>query len=271
MEWWQAVLLGAIQGLTEFLPISSSGHLLVAQDLLNVQLKGKQLDAFDVALHLGTLTAVISYFRDDLTRMAKAVINVGRTRAVKTTDERLGVLVMLGTFPAIIVYGIFKDTIQSAQDNFLLIGFMLISFCAVFAIADMRTSTKKIEQVRWRHALTIGFAQALALIPGTSRSGATISAGMLMGFDRPTAARFSFLLSVPIVLAATLLTLPDLASLGSSSSSGIFVVVLGAVSAGLTGYLAIAGLLKFLGGHALSWFSLYRIPVGIALIAYYWQ
>jgi undecaprenyl-diphosphatase len=269
MDWWQALVLGIVQGLTEFLPISSSGHLILAQELLGVELANEQLDAFDVALHLGTLVAVFSYFWSDIVRIVRAGAGSLVRRKVETTDERLAWFVALGTIPAIAAYALFGDAIQAAQDNYVLIGSMLIGFCLVFAIADRYCGTGDVDRLTLGRALAIGCGQALALIPGTSRSGATIATGMLVGLDRKAAARFSFLLSTPATLAALVLTSPDLVSGIGGDPSFFVATVVGTVAAGISGYIAIATLLRFLGGHALSWFSLYRIPAGIFILWYY--
>lgn len=263
MEWWQALILGIVQGLTEFLPISSSGHLIFAQELLGVEAEGAALDAFDVALHIGTLVAVFSYFRADLTAMAVGGARTLVRRRVETTDERLAWYVVLGTVPAIVAYLLFGDQIQAAQEAYVLISIMLIAFCAYFFLADWRGGSGALEGMRLWQALLIGVGQAVALIPGTSRSGATIATGMLVGLDRTAAARFSFLLSAPAILAATVLTLPDLVHAFREDVGFIVATLIGTVAAGVSGYVAVASLLRFLAGHALSWFAVYRIPVGL--------
>jgi undecaprenyl-diphosphatase len=159
--------------------------------------------------------------------------------------------------------------IQDAQDNVTLIALMLIGFSFVFILADRLRGEREIESASWRDAIAIGCAQAFALIPGTSRSGATISIGMMMGFDRKAAARFSFLLSAPVITAALLLTLPDLAEAGSQDMNFVIATAVGFVAAAISGYIAVAALLKFLGGHALGWFAVYRIPAGLFFLWYF--
>lgn len=269
MEWWQAIVLGVVQGLTEFLPVSSSGHLIIAQELLGVTGSDDDIVAFDVALHAGTLVALFAYFRHDLLGIARGWLQTLRTKRVETLEQRLSWLILLGTLPAIAVYLAFSDQIDKAEDNLVLVSSMLIGFSLVFIVVERLRGSKQIEHVRWYHALAVGFGQALALIPGTSRSGATISTGMAMGFERSAAARFSFLLSAPVVTSAFILTVPDLARASHADASFLVAVVCGVVAAALSGYLAVAGLLRFLGGHSLAWFAAYRIPVGIFFLWFF--
>ena len=269
MELWQAIVLGVIQGLAEFLPIYSSGHLLLVQELMGLDFSQDEEIAFDVALHAGTLVALFAYFRSDLLALGRAFVRSLRTRSAREPEERLSWLILLGTLPAIGAYLLFSDTIRSMEDRPLLIASMLIGVSFIFIIAERFRGTRAVEDVRWTHALAIGCAQAAALIPGTSRSGATISMGMLLGFERAAAARFSFLLSAPVITAALVLSLPDLARSGAASNEFLAATIIGFAAAAISGYVAVAALLRFLGGHSLAWFAAYRIPVGILFLAYF--
>ena len=269
MEWWQAIILGIVQGLTEFLPVSSSGHLLLLQDVMNVQASGDALDAFDVALHAGTLVALFAYFGSDLWAMAGAWFQSIRTRTMATPEARLAWLILLGTIPALVFFAVAGDFIDAAQENMTLIASMLIGVSFVFIIAERFKGERSTDQANWRDALAIGCAQALALIPGTSRSGATISMGMLLGFDRTAAARFSFLLSAPVITAALVKTTPELAHVSQQDTGFLIASIAGFVASAVSGYLAVSYLIKFLGNNSLSWFAGYRIPVGMFFLWYF--
>lgn len=269
MEWWQAIILGMVQGLTEFLPVSSSGHLIITQDLIGVTGDDEQVVAFDVALHAGTLVAVLTYFREDLSAVARGWVSSLRTRRADTPEQRLGWYIILGTLPAIVAFLLFSDLIDKAEDNLVLISSMMIAVSFVFIAVEFVGGRKQVSELRWWHALVVGCGQAVALIPGTSRSGGTISAGMALGFERAAAARFSFLLSAPVVLAAVILKFPELVRACAENSSFLLATVLGVTTAGLSGYLAVSALLRFLGGHSLAWFAAYRIPVGVLFLIYF--
>jgi undecaprenyl-diphosphatase len=198
----EALLLGIVQGLTEFLPISSSGHLILvpwAQDYTFLQENESFNKTFDVALHAGTLVAVIHYFRRELWAMARGVIASLRTRSIETSDQRLGWAIIVGTVPAVIVGGLGEDWIDENLGEPWMIAILLIVFGLVLAIADRLPQARSIETVTLRDGLKIGVAQALALAPGVSRSGVTISMGRYLGLDRDSAARFGFLLLTPAV------------------------------------------------------------------------
>lgn len=269
MELWEAIVLGVVQGLAEFLPISSSGHLLLVQQLMGLSLSRDETIAFDVALHAGTLVALFTYFRSDLAALLRAFERSLRTRRVDTTEQRLGWLILLGTAPAIATYLAFSQQLRAMEDRPVLIASMLIGVSFVFIIAERFRGERTMQDVGWRDALLIGIGQAAALVPGTSRSGATISTGMLLGFGRAAAARFSFLLSAPVVLAAVVLSLEDLASFSQANTGFLINTLAGFVAAAVSGYLAVAGLLRFLGAHSLAWFAAYRIPVGVLFLAWF--
>jgi undecaprenyl-diphosphatase len=258
----QAVVLGFVQGLTEFLPISSSGHLRIVPALLGWDDPGT---AFTAVIQLGTMAAVVLYFRHDLWRIARAWLSELRIPfAERSTDANLGWFIILGTIPISIVGLILKSQIESGARSLYLIGSALILFSFVMLWAE-RASTRERElsDMDGRDGLAIGFAQALALIPGVSRSGATISAGLLRNFDREAAARYSFLLSVPAVVLSGLFELKDV---GNGTGASMPATVIATIVAFVTGYIAIAWLLRYLAHHSLDVFVAYRIPLGILVL-----
>lgn len=272
MQWWEAIVLGLVQGLSEFLPISSSGHLILAREILGLDLPAEQAQAFDVAMHAGTLVALVIYFRDDLLQLVRAAVSSVRARAMRTTYERLVWLIALGTLPAVIVGALFADPLEGLSERPMLVASMLLAFSFVFIIAERFRGHRQLADIRWWHALLVGCAQAFALFPGTSRSGATISAGLFVGLERRVAARFSFLLAAPIVFAAFAMKSPDIAAASNESSAFLVSIVLGFVSAAISGFLAVAALLRFLASHSLAWFAAYRIPVALAMLAWlHWR
>ena len=274
MTWWQALILGIAQGLTEFLPVSSSGHLVLLEEMMGVEGSDELLKAFDVALHAGTFCAVVAYFRHDLVRMLAAWGRSVATRRIENTDQRVSWLIFIGTLPAIAAYLFLGDLLDRLEDDMTLVASMLIGVSAVFVLADLahdryaaRDEQVGLEGLRWYHGVLVGIAQAVSLIPGTSRSGATIATSMLLRVDRTTAARFSFLLGTPAVFGAFVVKLPDLAE--ASDPSFLFATLVGFVAAVVSGFWAIDVLLRFLGGHRLSWFVLYRVPVGIFFLVWF--
>ncbi|MGE4122843.1 MAG: undecaprenyl-diphosphatase UppP, partial [Solirubrobacterales bacterium] len=211
----EAVVLGLVQGLTEFLPISSSGHLRIVPALLGWEDPGT---GFTAVIQLGTMAAVLIYFRHDLWRIARAWLRELRTPIPRaSTEARLGWFILLGTIP-ISIFGIaFSNQIESGARDLYLIGSALILFSFVMLLAEhVGSHSRRIGEIKGRDGVFIGFAQALALIPGVSRSGATISAGLLRGFDRLAAARYSFLLSVPAVVLSGLFELRKIGGEGNA-------------------------------------------------------
>ena len=260
----QAIILGLVQGLTEFLPISSSGHLRIVPALLGWEDPGA---AFTAVIQLGTMAAVLVYFRADLWRIARAWLAELRVPfRRRSTDANLGWFILLGTIP-ISIFGIaFSDQIESGARDLYLIGSMLIAFSFVMLAAEhYGKREREIKTMNGRDGIFIGFAQALALIPGVSRSGATISAGLLRNFDRAAAARYSFLLSVPAVVLSGLYELKDIG--GGEDSVSTSATIIAALVAFASGYAAIAWLLRYLAHHSLNVFVAYRIPLGILVIA----
>jgi undecaprenyl-diphosphatase len=262
----QAIVLGIVQGLTEFLPISSSGHLRIVPAFLGWDDPGT---AFTAVIQLGTMAAVLLYFRRDLVRIATAWLASLRDPARRSElDARLGWYLILGTVP-IAVFGLaFKDQIENGARDLYLIGAMLVVFGLVLLVAEALSRRERdIATITRRDALVVGLAQALALVPGVSRSGATISAGLLLGFDRVSAARFSFLLSVPAVVLSGLFELRGVIDGSAEGAVGAGPTAVATVLAFITGYASIAFLLRFLTTHSTAVFVGYRIVLGGAVLA----
>jgi len=260
METWQELILALIQGLTEFLPISSSAHLILFPQLAGWEDQGL---AFDVAVHVGTLSAVIIYFRHELALMCRDWARSVTTRK-HTPESHLAWGVLLGTVPVGIFGLLFKDFIETSLRSPLVIAYATIGFGLLLWWADVRGKRRRDE-----HTLTlldilfIGIAQAIALIPGTSRSGITITAGLMLGLTRPAAARFSFLLSIPVITLAGILSMLDLLKGETALPWSDFA--LGAASAGITAYLCIHFFLRLLDRIGMLPFVIYRLVLGVLL------
>lgn len=257
----QAVAMGLVQGLTEFLPVSSSAHLRIAPELLGMKDPGA---AFTAVVQLGTLVAVLLYFRADLSGIARATWRGTRDASRRDDPEfRLGVVVLVGTLPIIAAGVVFRDAIETTFRDLQLIGWTLIVFGLVMEAADrLSRSDRDASRIGIGHGLLVGCAQALALIPGVSRSGATITAGRILGLERASAARFSFLLSVPaVVLSAAF----EARHIGTGSLE-LLPVAVATLAAFVSGYLSIAFLLRFLQTHHLTVFTAWRVAVGAAVL-----
>jgi undecaprenyl-diphosphatase len=259
----EAIVLGLVQGLTEFLPISSSGHLRIVPAMLGWEDPGA---GFTAVIQLGTMAAVLIYFRADLWRIAVAWLRELRVPVRQAShDARLGWFIVLGTIPISIFGFAFRDQIESGARSLYLIGSALILFSFVMLIAERVGSRRRtIAEMNGRDGLFVGIAQALALIPGVSRSGATISAGLFRGFDRVSAARYSFLLSVPAVVLSGLFELRKIGEDGGASAGATAIAT---VVAFVSGYVAIAWLLRYLGTHTLDVFVVYRIALGALVLS----
>jgi undecaprenyl-diphosphatase len=258
---FEAIVLGIVQGLTEFLPISSTGHLRIVPAFAGWEDPGA---AFTAVTQLGTMAAVLLYFRADLERIARAWLRSLRDPAARRDhDARLGWYIVLGTVPIGIFGLLFKDQIETGARDLYLIGTALIVLGLVLLLAErVGTRSRGIEEINRRDGIAVGFAQALALIPGVSRSGATITAGLFMGLDRIAAARFSFLLSIPAVVLSGLLELSSILSGEEGESTSLFNLALATLLAFVTGYASIALLLRYLERHSTVVFVIYRVALG---------
>src|SRR3954463_5492577 len=274
MSTFEAIVLGIVQGLTEFLPISSTGHLRIVPAFVGWDDPGS---AFTAVIQLGTTAAVLIYFREDLWRIARAWLGSLRRGAggirtgrggwrTMSTDARLGWFIVLGTIP-IGIFGLaFKHDIEHGARSLYLIGTVLIVFGLVMLAADRSArQTRKLDDMAPRDGLLIGAAQALALVPGVSRSGATISAGLFTGLTREAAARYSFLLSTPAIVLSALFELRKFAG-GDDVQAGPGALVLATLFAFAVGYWSIAFLLRWLARHSLGIFVAYRIALGTLVI-----
>ena len=263
MDALQAIVLGIVQGLTEFLPISSSGHLRIVPAVFGWDDPGA---AFTAVVQLGTMAAVLLYFRGDLWRIGRATLaGLRDPEQRRTLDARLGWYIVLGTIPISVIGLLFADPIETEFRNLYLIGTTLIVFGLIMLWADRVSKRERgVESLSARDGVTIGFAQALALVPGVSRSGATISAGLLLGLDRTAAARFSFLLSVPAVVLSGLF---ELRHIGDPGGASVGITALAVLLAFVSGYASIALLLRYLVRHGLGVFVGYRLVVGVLVIA----
>jgi undecaprenyl-diphosphatase len=257
-----AIVLGIVQGLTEFLPISSTAHLRIVPAFLGWSDPGA---AFTAVVQLGTMAAVLLYFRADLWRILRAwLISLRDADMRRTLEARLGWYIVLGTIPIGILGLIFKHPIENQFRSLYMIGGSLIVFGLVLAYVDMSARSERgIETLDRQDATAIGIAQALALVPGVSRSGATITAGLWRGLDREAAARYSFLLSVPAVVLSGLFELKDV---GSGGGAGAAPTIVATILAFVVGYASIAFLLRYLAENTLRLFVVYRVGMGLLVI-----
>jgi undecaprenyl-diphosphatase len=262
----EALLLGIVQGLTEFLPISSSGHLILVpwlQDYTFLEDNEAFNKTFDVALHAGTLVAAISYFRREVVLFTVAFFRSVRRRAIETGTERIAWAIAIGTVPAVIAGGLGSSFIEDHLGEPWMIGIQLIVFGALLGWADRLPQSRGFEQVRLGDGLKIGLAQVLALAPGTSRSG--ITAARYLGFDRDSAARVSFLLLIPAVFGATVYSAYKAIHDGLPDDVAGPIIV-GTIASAVSGYIAIAWLLRLVRTHSYRPFVLYRYFAGAGVL-----
>ncbi|MDO5098190.1 MAG: undecaprenyl-diphosphate phosphatase [Corynebacterium sp.] len=265
MSWLQVIVLSIVQGLTEFLPISSSGHLRIVSSLFFGQDAGA---SFTAVVQLGTEAAVLVFFAKDIYRIIIGWVRGLFDKEQRGFDYRMGWMVIVGTLPVAIIGFLAKDYIREVLRNMWITATVLVLFSFVFIAAEKWGKKERdYDQLTMKDAIVMGLAQCLALIPGVSRSGGTISAGLFVGLNREVAARFSFLLAIPAVLASGLFSLPDaFAPQAGLAASGAQLLV-GTMIAFALGYASIAWLLKFVSHHSFSWFAAYRIPVGLFVMA----
>jgi undecaprenyl-diphosphatase len=267
----QAIVLGIVQGLTEFLPISSSGHLIVVPALLGWDDPFIDSLAFSVMLHIGTLFALLAYFRDDWLRLVPAGLAAVRDRSLRDDpDRRLAWLLVVATIPAVIAGVLLNDLIENAIREPRLVAITLVLGALILFLADrLGSRSRRMESVTFPLAFGIGAAQALALIPGVSRSGISISAGLFGGLDRPAAARFAFLMATPITAGAGIWELRKVLSGEAGVAIPMAPLLAGMVAAFVFGLLAIAVTLRYLRMHGLGIFVAYRIALA-ALVLIAW-
>jgi undecaprenyl-diphosphatase len=261
-----AAILGSLQGLTEVLPVSSSAHLLLVPRLLGWPESGL---TFDVALHLGTMIALCTYFWRDIVELTLNFFTSFTARGAQTSRQRLPLYIIAGTFPAAIVGKLFEEPIEAIfRSSPLMIALFLIGFGLLLALADTIGSRRwKMERLTLVSALTIGLAQCLALIPGVSRSGITITAALFLGYTRDTAARFSFLLSLPIVAGAGILKMGHLFKQGIPPGE-LQPLLIGVATSAIFGYASVAFLLKLVQRSSLYPFVWYRLLAGSCVLVW---
>ena len=265
LELIQAIILGVVQGLTEFLPVSSSGHLLLSQYFLGMDQERFGL-AFDAAIHTGTVLAVVTYFWRDLLRMARAFLASLPEPNFEDRNQRMAYLILVATIPAGIVGFLFSSFFEQEVRSPWLVAFNLVLVGVLFIVGEaVGLRNRNSDKLGFGEALGIGLAQTAALFPGVSRSGATITLGLFLGLRRDEAARFSFLMSVPITTAAALLSLTDLFGKGVDAH-GALLFLAGSVSSGVVGYLAIRFLLGYLADHSLRVFAYYRFALAAVVV-----
>jgi undecaprenyl-diphosphatase len=264
MDIFQALILGIVQGLTEFLPVSSSGHLVLVPALLGW---AAPTIAFDTVLHLGTLFAVLAYFREDWVRIVRAGLGSIARRKVATPDERLAWYVAIGCVPAALAGVLFNKFFESMFSRPVMVGyFLLVTAGLLLASEALGRQHRELSKLRLPDALIIGLAQAVAILPGVSRSGATISGGLFIGLSREASARFSFLLAAPIIFGAGLVQMPK-AVKAASGSSEMAALIIGFSAAAIVGYFAVSFMLRYLKTRSLYPFAAYCALVGL-LIAF---
>jgi undecaprenyl-diphosphatase len=266
MSIFQGIVLGLVQGLSEFLPISSTAHLRIVPALAGWPDPGA---AFSAVVQLGTLAAVLVYFAKDLWEMARAwVTGIARGRPFEEQRARMGWILIIGTLPIGVLGLLCEHAIETSLRSLAVVGAALIGLALLLALAEaLGSRTRTQAQIGWKDGLLIGLAQALALIPGASRSGVTITAGLFAGLKRSDAARFSFLLSVPAVAASGLYEMLKLFRGSVGSVSWVPLLVATAVAA-ISGYFAIAGLIRFLQKRSTAVFIVYRIVLGAAILGW---
>jgi len=267
----QAIILGIIQGLTEFLPVSSSAHLVLTPFLLGWNIPAEQVFPFDVLVQMGTLVAVIIYFWKDLITILRGFFEgLLRKQPFGSEPARLGWYLILGSIPAGVAGLFLKDMVEQAFSSPGATALLLLGTAALLIAAEMLgRRTRSASDFNWLDALVMGLFQAVSIFPGISRSGSTISGGLFRQLDRVTAARFSFLLSIPVMLAAGGLGVLDLLEVANLASF-LPVMIIGFVTAGIIGYLSIRWLLKFLTRRSLIWFAGYCILLSIiSMVVYY--
>jgi len=272
MSIFRAIVLGIVQGLTEFLPVSSSGHLQLVPwlfDWNDFEGNDELANAFDVALHLGTLVGAVAYFWGDIWRYLKA--GVGSLHAANrvdgmSTDARVGWLLIVATIPAGIT-GVLLEEVLASDDKIWLTAAALAVFGIVLAVADRLPGERDVDSFRLKDALAIGIGQALALQPGVSRSGITITVARVLKFDRVHAARLSFLMSLPIIAGAGVFKYLDIGGLDGVPSDMKGAFAAGMIASAITGFLAVWGLIKLLAKVTFDGFALYRVVAAIGIFA----
>jgi len=272
MNLFEAVILGIVQGLTEFLPISSTAHLRIIPALAGWKDPGA---AFTAIVQIGTLAAVLIYFFRDITAIVREVVSgIVKGRPLGTQEAKMGWMIAAGTIPIVVFGLLFKTEIETSLRSLYWISGALIGLALLLTIAEKRmknrlsqgATMKSMENIGWKDALMIGLIQSIALIPGSSRSGVTITGGLFLNLSRETAARFSFLLSLPSVLAAGVFQLYKSWDMIISSPDNLIAIIVATIVSGIVGYASIAFLLNYLKSHTTSVFIIYRLLLGSGIL-----
>ncbi|MEV4420116.1 undecaprenyl-diphosphate phosphatase [Patulibacter sp. NPDC049589] len=267
MHLWEAVILGGVEGLTEFLPVSSTGHLTIVEKLMGFKLDDAGLTAFTAIIQAGAVLAAVIFLRTDLIRLVTAVLRgVASPAERRTRDFRFALFILAGSIPIGVIGVAFKDQIETTLRSLWFVGIALILFSGVMWWADrVGTQERHEDDITLRDTITVGLAQCIALIPGVSRSGATMSAGLVLGIDRVAVTKLSFFLAIPALLGATLL---EVASKASDIAHGVGwgPTLLATVVSFVVGYAAVAWLLKFVAHHGLGVFIRYRVALGAVVL-----
>ena len=265
MDYLDAVVLGIVEGLTEFLPVSSTGHLTIAEKALGLDLDDPAVTAYTAVIQMGAILAVVVYFARDIARIATAwVRGLFDAEWRGHRDHRMGWYVIVGSIPVGVAGLLGKDLIKGDLRSLWVVGAALVLWSAVMWLAErVATQERSEKQLTLRDALVVGLVQIVSLVPGVSRSGATISTGLFLGLDRVAATRLSFFLSIPALMAAGIYELPE--ALDGSLAIGPMVV--GTVVAFVVAFASVAWLLKFVAHHTIAWFVPYRVVLGVAILA----
>ena len=267
MQVWHAIILGVIEGITEFLPISSTGHLTIAEKMLGYSISDSSITAFTAIIQSGAVLATVVYFWKDISRVLMAWIRglfVNKYR--KNSDYKYGWAIIIGSIPIAIVGILFKDEIETVLRSLWFVAIALILWSLVMWWADKKAKQNLHEEdITWRDTLAVGIAQCLALIPGVSRSGATMSAGLLRNFDRVAVTKLSFFLSIPALSAAGILQIISKHS-AIGASVGWTATIIATLISFVVAYISVAWLLKFVAKHDYSVFIWYRVIVGVLLL-----
>lgn len=261
----QALVLGVVEGLTEFLPVSSTGHLTVVEGMLGLEVDDKSVTAFTAVIQMGAIAAVLLFFRADILRLLRGVLGGLRSAEGRQSgDWRFAWFIVAGSIPIGVVGLAGKGAIEGPLRNLWVVGAALIAWSPVMVFAERKARQNRREaDVKLKDALIVGALQCVSLVPGVSRSGATISGGLLLGLDRVAATRLSFFLSIPALTAAGFLELPQ----SLNEGVGTAAVIVGTVTSFVVAYVSIAWLLRFVAHHSIAWFVPYRVVVGLAVFA----
>ena len=264
MDLLNAIILGIVEGLTEFLPVSSTGHLTIAEKMLGLEIDDKAVTAFTAVIQIGAIAAVVVFFRADIWRILRGWCRgLFRPEHRGDFDHRMGWYIIVATIPVGVVGILAKDLITGPLRSLWVVAVALIGWSVVMWLAErVATQTRPERDLGMRDAISIGLAQAVALIPGISRSGATISVGLFRGLDRVTATRLSFFMSIPALFAAGLYELKD----AFSGDIGAGQAIVGIVVAFVVAYASIAWSLRFVANHSIAWFVPYRLGLGVLLL-----